>query len=328
MLGMDQEKLEKKVKEIFEREGFNLENGKAVKPEVELEIGVYSSEKYGEEDIDFSKDRIFVDEDFEIDNDDGVYVFEEEKNFDLPSFEMIGSIAVINDLAGRDEEQAIEGILANSNAETILLKTKELSGEYRVGHYEKLYGDQTETVHREHGIRIKVDPTKAYYSERFSTERKRVFERVKQDESVLVMFAGVGPFALLCGAKADVVAVEKNPEACKYLKENVELNSLRDKVKPYCGDVNEVVPELENDFDRVVMPLPGNALDFLGIAVDSCHSGSIIHLYGFAETFESFEEDLEEKMSDLGAEYEVINQVVCGDRSPSESRLCFDIRLK
>lgn len=321
---MKQQKLEEKVVEILEREGFEIEDGVAKKPDVELELGIYSSEKFSEEDVDRSKDKIFVDEGLDIEE---AYTVEEGKDYDLPSFEIIGDIAIINDLADRDEEEAVEGILAHHNIETILLKTSGLSGEFRVGGYEKLYGEETETIHREHGYSFKVDPTEAYYSERFATERKRIADQVEKGENVLVMFAGVGPFAVLCAEKAEkVVAVEKNPKACKYLKENIKLNNLEDKIEAYCGDVEEVVPSLEEKFDRVVMPLPESAIEFLGIA-SGLGESAIIHLYTFVEeeNFRPVEKKVEQILEEKDLYYEIIDRVRCGYKSPSEDRYCFDI---
>lgn len=323
---MDQEKLEVKVEEILGREDFEIKNGIAKKPGVELELGIYSSEKYSEEDIDFSKDKIFVDESLDV---EGAYIVEEEKDYDLPSFEIIGDIAIVNDLSGREREKVVEGILAHHNVKTILLKTESLSGEFRVGEYEKLYGEETETIHREHGHRFKVDPTESYYSERFATERKRVAEKVDECEKVLVMFAGVGPFAVLCAEKAEkVVAVEKNPEAYEYMKKNVELNGFEDRIKALCGDVREVVPGLDVKFDRVIMPLPGSAMEFLDIAVEVLDEGTI-HLYSFVEDkdFSSVEEGIGSVMSGRGLEYWIVERARCGYRSPSEDRYCFDIQL-
>jgi len=41
------------------------------------------------------------------------------------------------------------------------------------------------------------------------------------------MFAGVGPFALLLARRgARVVAIDKNPVAVKYLRENAILNKI------------------------------------------------------------------------------------------------------
>ncbi|MFO7794153.1 MAG: RsmD family RNA methyltransferase [Candidatus Nanohaloarchaea archaeon] len=324
---MKQEKLEEKVAEILSREGFEIEDGVAKKPEVELELGIYSSEKYSEEDIDFSKDKIFVDEGLDVED---AYTVEEEKEYDLPSFEIIGDIAIINDLSGRNRDKAVEGILAHHDVKTILLKTEGLSGEFRVGEYEGLYGEETETTHKEHNCQFRVDPTKAYYSERFATERKRVADQIEEGEKVLVMFAGVGPFAVLCAEKAEkVVAVEKNPEACKYLKENIELNNFEDKIEAYCGDVKKIVPDLDEEFDRVIMPLPESAINFLDLAVNSLKENGIVHLYSFVEDgdFRPVEEKIDEIMADKCLGYEVMNRVRCGYKSPSEDRYCFDISV-
>ncbi|MFP4229584.1 MAG: class I SAM-dependent methyltransferase [Candidatus Nanohaloarchaea archaeon] len=323
---MNQERLEEKVRKMLEVQGFKVENGKASKPEVTLEIGIYSSERYTEEDVDLSKDRVFVDEGLEVGE---AYTVEEEKDYNLPSFELIGDIAIINDLAGRDREEAVEGILEYHNVKTILLKKEGLSGEFRVGEYEKLYGEETETVHKEHGYKFRVDPTEAYYSERFSTERERVADLVEEGEKVLVMFAGVGPFAVLCAEKAWVVAVEKNPEACKYLEENIGLNGFEEKVEARCGDVRELVPELEEKFDRVVMPLPESASEFLDLAVEAIRDDGVIHLYSFVENkdFRPVEKEIEDAVSGRDLEYEIVDRVRCGYKSPSEERYCFDIKI-
>ena len=324
---MKQEKLEEKVAEILSREGFEIEDSVARKPGVELELGIYSSEQFSEKDADRSKDKIFVDEGLDVED---AYTVEEEKDYDLPSFEIIGDIAIINDLSGRDREDAVEGILAHHDVKTILLKTEGLSGEFRVGEYEKLYGKETETIHKEHGYRFKVDPTEAYYSERFATERKRVADQVEEGEKVLVMFAGVGPFAVLCAEKAEkVVAVEKNPEACNYLKENIELNNFGDKIKACCGDVKKIVPELDEEFDRVVMPLPESALEFLDVAVGSLKENGVVHLYSFVEDqdFRPVRKEIERIISDRGLECKVVDRVRCGYKSPSEDRYCFDIKV-
>ncbi len=339
---MKQQKLEEKVAELFKRQGFNIEKEgnslKAEKDDQNLQLQVFSSGEYTaeslEEEIEEDTHTVFVDEDLReikdrISTDVSVLKEEEdEKNYDLPSFELIGDIAVINDLDGREEEEVVEGIKENHpHIETILLKEDSLSGEFRVGGYRKLYGDRTETVHKEFGVDIKVDPTEAYYSERFSTERKRVADKIKPGEKVLVMFAGVGPFALIAARHSEaekIVAVEKNPEACKYLKENRELNGFEDRIEAHCGDVEEILPELEYSFDRIVMPLPGKADEFLILAESVAAEGGVIHYYRFMEEDgrDSIESEVNEIMKNS---YWIEDIVKCGEKSPSTDRVCIDI---
>lgn len=341
---MEQSKLEEKVRELFERQGFELEETdhgfKARKPGLNLDLKVFSSENYSlEEAKELVEDgeKVFVDaglSELEAAIDDEVSVLEEEKEepkYETPSYEVIGDIAVINDLAGVDREEAVEGILHHQNVKTILLKKGGLRGEFRVGEYEKLYGEETETVHTEFGCRYKVDPTKVYFSERFSTERKRVVDQIENGEKVLVMFAGVGPFAILAAKKANpekVVAIEKNPDGADYLKENIELNGVEDKVEGVEGDVSEVVPEL-GEFDRVIMPLPESAGEFLDLAFEHAEDNAVIHYYRFVdEGEEEIIEEIEKSSRATNSGFEVLESVVCGERGPGIERVCFDIRVQ
>jgi tRNA (guanine37-N1)-methyltransferase len=330
---MKQEKLEEKVRQLFERQGFQIEDTdqgfEAVKDEEKLALKVFSSDNYSLDDVKDSvsgDEKVFVDEELaevenEIDNVSVIRGEEDEKEYDLPSYELIGEIAVINELTV-EEDEAVEGILEHHpSVKTILLKEEPLQGEYRVGEYRKLYGEETETVHKEFGCNFKVDPTKVYYSERFSTERKRVVDQIEDGEKVLVMFAGVGPFAVMAGKLADpekVIAVEKNPVAADYLKENIELNNLEDRLEGYEGDVREVVPELDEKFDRVIMPLPAEAESFLDLALNKTTFDSVIHLYCFSE------EGIESEISRYDSLF-ISDRVLCGERSPKSYRVCYDL---
>lgn len=338
---MKQEDLEAKVRELFERQDFTVEkesNSFKASNGQELTLKVFSTEKYsGEEvkDLVESGDKVFVDEDLEeveksIENDVSVLEEEEEteEEFETPSYEVIGDIAVINDLAGIDKVEAVEGILQHQNVKTILLKEEGLSGEFRIGDYEKLYGEETETIHKEFGYRFKVDPTEVYFSERFGTERKRVADQVEEGERVLVMFAGVGPFAMLCSEKADkVVAIEKNPVGAQYLKENIELNKA-ENVEGLQGDVSEVVPDL-GDFDRIIMPLPESADQFLGLALDHIADNGVIHYYRFLEeeNWSELEEEIQEEAASKDVDYDILDRFECGERGPTSTRVCIDFRV-
>lgn len=347
-LFVKQDELLRKVEDLFDSQSFSVfKEGsnvlKAEKDDLELYLYVFSSERFSRDDIlnfEFKKDsKIFVDENLhglESDLEHDVSVIsgeQEDESYELPSYELIGDIAVINDLQGKTEDYIVEGIRHyNPNVETILVKEESLSGEFRVGEYDIIYGDSTETIHKEFGCRFKVDPTKTYFSERFSTERKRVVDQIISGEKVLVMFAGVGPFAVLAARKKsveNVVAVEKNPVAFSYLEENIRLNDVEDVVEAYEGDVRDVLPSLEEDFDRVVMPLPGLANRFLDLVL-SQDSGLYVHYYRFLEDedWSSLEREVEEIASDAGFDFKVLDRVKCGEKSPSVDRVCLDLKFE
>lgn len=337
---MEQQKLEEKVRKTFEEQGFKVEKErdrfKASKEGEEKVLEVYSSEKYEESEVleEGHEGIVFVDEglsglkeemDVSI-----IYNEEKEAEYELPSYEIIGDIAVISELTV-DEGEAVEGILDHHpHVKTILLKKGGLKGEFRVGDYEKLYGEETETVHREFGCEFKVDPTKAYFSERFSTERDRIVSQIEGCEKVLVMFAGVGPFAVMAAKNASpekVVGVEKNPEACDYMKENVKLNDVDDTVEAFCGDVTEI--DYTEKFDRIVMPLPGSADEFLALAMELTEDNGVIHYYRFLEeqNWEELESEIEQVSREKGLEYEILDRVKCGERGPTVDRVCIDIKV-
>jgi tRNA (guanine37-N1)-methyltransferase len=338
---MEQEKLEQKVRELFERQGFDLEETRrgftAEKDNHKLDLKVFSSEEYSLADLEqyvSEDDSVFVDETLSaakdtLDEEVSVLTEEEEDpEFETPSYEVIGDIAVISDLAGIEREEAVDGILQHQNVKTILLKKGGLEGEFRVGNYEKLYGEETETVHKEFGCEFHVDPTKVYFSERFSTERKRVVDQIEDGEKILVMFAGIGPFAILSAKLANpekVVAVEKNPEAAEYMEENILINDVEDTVEAVEGDVREVLAEMEEKFDRVVMPLPESADEFLELAAEHTEYNGVIHYYRFLE--EDNWQDLEKEVDQHIKNYKILNRVECGERGPSVKRVCLDIKV-
>ncbi len=251
------------------------------------------------------------------------------------SYEIIGNIAILNleeERWERREEIAAEVQEQNPNVETVLAKIGQLDGEFRVGEYEKIIGGSTETTHTEHGCRYKVDPTKVYFSERLGFERQRVAEQVEAGETVQVWFAGVGPYAILFAREKQprkVYAIEKNPEGCEYMKENVELNKVGKTVEALCGDVREIVPGLE-EADRIVMPLPGSADEFLDLAFEAAKPGCTVHYYRFVEEEEQWEKPLREihdAAERAGREVEVVEKVVCGHYAPYVDRVCIDFRI-
>lgn len=343
---MDQEEIEEKVRELFEDQGFKLEKEgnrfTASQEDMEFRLAVFSSEEFSSEEVKDSvreDEKVFVDEDLkdlkeELDNQVSVLRDEDEtEEVEVPSYERIGDVVVVNELDGFSREEAVEAILEhNPGIDSVLLKSEEVSGEFRVGGYENIYGEGTETVHREHGTRLKVDPTEMFFSEREGTERKRIFESVEPGEEVLVMFAGAGPFPVTIARNSEpahVVGVEKNPEAVRYARENIEMNSVGDTVEMVEGDVRKICPELGR-FDTVLMPSPTNALEFLDEALGAVSDGGRLVVYSVQPREDLYGEVVEsvgESAEGLGLEVEVLEKRVTADFSPAKRKVAVEFRV-
>src|SRR3990167_7642236 len=123
------------------------------------------------------------------------------------------------------------------------------------------------------------------FSGRLRTQKtKEIALMVKKNESVLVLFGGVAPFAIIVaknsGAKK-VVSVELGRECSKYAKENTRRNKLENIVEIIQGDVKKVLPKMKEKFDRIIMARPQLKDTFLAPTLKKIKKNGIIHYYGF-----------------------------------------------
>ena len=66
---------------------------------------------------------------------------------------------------------------------------------------------------------------------------------MQDGETVVDLFAGVGPFSVLIGKRnptVKVYAVDLNPEAVELLKVNVRVNRVENRVFPILADAREI----------------------------------------------------------------------------------------
>ncbi|MEK6978281.1 MAG: class I SAM-dependent methyltransferase family protein, partial [Candidatus Hydrothermarchaeota archaeon] len=185
-------------------------------------------------------------------------------------------------------------------------------------------------VHLEHGCQYKMDIRKVYFSPRLGYERRRVLERVDKGETVVDLFAGVGPFSIPLakyrGAK--VYAVDINPAAVDYLRENVRLNKVEGLVVPLLGDCRAVTPR--GVADRVIMNLPKRSLEFLDVALGALKGGGIIHLYAIApqeDLYTALEGEIRKAFQGLGKGMEVLERRVVRPYSPRQYHVVLDIKV-
>ncbi len=180
----------------------------------------------------------------------------------------------------------------------VLRQATPVEGAYRIRRLEHLAGEERKwTVYKEHGIRIKVDVEKVYFSPRLSTERKRVMELVGDGERIVNMFAGAGPYTILIAKYRDIEVIHSidiNPIAIHYHLENIFLNKVDNKVILYRGDAGEMIERyISGKADRVLMPLPEIALRYIGYALNALDKGGWIHIYLHIPYGETWREALE-----------------------------------
>jgi len=260
-----------------------------------------------------------------------------EKVKDRPgSFDVIGHIAIVEipDKTMEEKKKIAELIMSlNKHIKTVLEKKSERKGIYRIREYEFLAGEKnTETQHKEYGCTFILDPTKVYFSPRELTERQRIAEKVKDGETVLVMFSGIAPYAIQIAKKnpnvKKIVCIELNPIAVKYAKMNVRINKVEDKVEIIEDDVRNIRNELIGTFDRIVMPLPLGAENFLDIAIKYLKDKGVIHFYNWGKepnVFENGEKIIEETFKKLGVKYKILEKRKVLPYAPRKWKVCFDI---
>ncbi|RLG39508.1 MAG: hypothetical protein DRO01_05510, partial [Thermoproteota archaeon] len=118
--------------------------------------------------------------------------------YDLIGSRETGAVAIVEVPEGMDPAEAAREVSSrHRHVKSVLIKRGPREGEERLRRYELVWGDEnTEVVHKEHGYRLRLDPRRVYFSPREATDRMEVASMVGPGERVLVMFAGVGPYAV------------------------------------------------------------------------------------------------------------------------------------
>jgi len=251
----------------------------------------------------------------------------------LSSFDLLGNIAVVELPKGMDAKKAAKAIMSVHKAvETVYAKQSGMEGKYRVRKF-RLIGGKRKSVarYRENGVAMEFDVKKVFFSPRLSTERKRVAGLVRKNENVLVLFAGVGPFAL-CVAKerptAKVIGIELNAEAVKWFKRNIKLNKLGN-VEAVLGDVKKELAKkaYAGWADRIVMPLPKDAEHFLKDAGKASKKGTMMHFYTFVDAKRPLEHAKEKIKANLERPFRVVSAKKVRDYSPKTVQVVADIEV-
>jgi tRNA (guanine37-N1)-methyltransferase len=215
----------------------------------------------------------------------------------LRAFDIVGDIAVLRlppELRPYAREIGEALMRVHRHVRAVLNQVSPVSGEFRTRQLEHVAGERrTITLHRENGCVFRVDLARVYFSPRLGTERLRVARLVRPGEVVTNLFAGVGCFSVEIARLADparVYSIDINPAAYQLMLENIRLNRVGDRVLPFLGDCRQVVrTRLRGEADRVLMPLPELARQYLPVAFDALRpSGGVIHFYDYGREPDPF----------------------------------------
>lgn len=247
------------------------------------------------------------------------------------SYDVIGHVVVIR-LADELRPFASEigaGLLRfHEGAETVAVD-EGVQGPYRQRGIRVVAGkEDTRTLHKEFGLTLALDPAKVHFSPRMATERRRVAKAIQAPEVVVDAFSGVGPFALhACRAGARrVYAVDANPEAVAFLRENVRRNRA-DAVVPLAGPIEEVLPDFE-PADRFILDYPWEPLPYVPLAAGALKENGVLHYYEILdrtereERFETLEATLPKGRT---LEVQAVREV--RGYSPTQVHYAFDLRI-
>jgi len=252
----------------------------------------------------------------------------------LPTaLDVIGDIAILrlpDEL--REFERDIGDAIVQWNRKLRTVAADEgVGGEYRVRDLRVIAGAPSlETVATEYGLRYAVDVGRAYFSPRLGTERMRVAEAVHAGESVLDLFAGVGPYAILIAKRRDprvVYAIDSNEIAVQYLVQNVRTNRAW-RVAPRVEDARTFLANAE-PVDRIIMDLPHTGGEFLADALRAVRRGGSLHYYAILSMAEA-----EGHRKEIGRIADEANRTVevaaireVRGFSPARKHWAFDLRV-
>lgn len=203
----------------------------------------------------------------------------------LPSgFHLVGHVALVHldfdamEYASLIGERTLE---YDQRVLSVAVKIGPTKGIARLPSYVLVAGNRnTVTTHIEGGVRFRLDPLRLTFSGGNRRERTRLSKIVKDNEIVVDMFSCVGQFALHIAKKANVAvtAIEINPDAYRFLLENVKLNGLESRVTALLGDCRKIHPR--KIANRVVMGYLHNTIEYLPFALETIlGEGGFVHMH-------------------------------------------------
>lgn len=246
------------------------------------------------------------------------------------SFDIIGDVVILEIPEELEEEKYLigEAALKFTKRKSVYRKKSEIKGVHRTRELEHLAGeDQPVTIHKEYESHIMLNVKEVYFSPRLATERRTITNQIKDGETIIDMFTGVGPIAINISRtrKVKIYAIDINPQAISYLKKNIANNKLQGEVYPIRGDVRDVMNDSNIQANRIIMNLPETAYKFLPLAIKYLESGGIINYYQFSSDYSQPIKMI--KSIAKPRKVEILDQRKVKSRSPGVWHMAIDARI-
>ena len=264
------------------------------------------------------------------------------------AFSLFGNLAVVNFPKETSKSEKIKFakdlLKKNKNIKSVLEKSEKFKGRLRKMQTKWVTGEKTkEVLYKENNCLFRFNIDTTYFSSRLSNERKEIASKIKKNDKVLVMFAGVGPYPIVIAKNSkstQVFSNELNKAANKYCELNINLNKVGNKVQLVPGDIKKVVENSKKGrlregnrrlprFDVIVMPRPQLKNSFLKQAFKLSKKGTRIFYYDFCKIEDKQEivEKIKEEAKKVRKKIKIIKIKHAGEIAPYKVRLRVDFRV-
>jgi len=192
--------------------------------------------------------------------------------------------------------------------------------------------NSTQTLHKEYGCQFLLDVSEIMWSKGNKEERVRLIKLAKPKEVVVDMFAGIGYFSIFLAkySKSEkIYSIDINPKAIDYLRKNVWLNNVENKIEILEGDCMKFARLLEKTADRIIMGYLFDTEKFLPSALKIAKKRCLIHFHRLAKEGEI--EKIKEKIVKIGKKQncniKISNVRKVKSYKPKVLHLVFDLKI-
>ena len=244
------------------------------------------------------------------------------------SYEMVGDVLIVRleDEIKQYQYQIAKAMLTHISSARVICADNGVTGEYRVRDISPILSRDdnlsTLTKIRENGHNITIDPAKAYFSSRLSTEREgnvvaaiELSEMLSRPITISDPYAGVGPalpgLITTQGLVEAIFAGDLNPDAVELLRYNLESMVNKSNYsfdnQVMCMDAREWQnnENLTGSTDLLLVNLPHDTIEHLVDLFPLMRKGSKSLIRGWAiierQNIEIVRQMIKEKLTQYGA---------------------------